>query len=357
MKAVIVAALAMPPPVTGQTVVNAHVVGLLESSGAKIRLIDISPKQYRRSIAYHAQRIFSVMAVPFVLAANRRSRPRTFYTVVDAGHGMIYTIVTSAAARLFGYRLFLHHHGASFLKTHTKRFEILSRVAGTAATHVVLSNAMAEDARGRYSFCRRFFVAHNASHVDDPGETEHLKKNKLAIGFLSNLSLEKGIDTVLDAFARVRASGVDACLFLAGPVADEAVEELVSASQRRFGDDVVRLGPVSGQVKEQFFKRLDVFLFPSRYKVEAQPMVVLEALSYGIPAIVTPQGYTAEICEPLGTVAEPSRYIDDVVAFVRRWISDQEFSITQRTLARRRFVNLKEDSRLELTQLVALMRS
>ncbi len=358
MSGSVVAAVALPPPVTGQNLVSARVVKLIELSAAKLRLVDISPKAYQKSTIYHLRRLLAVLKVPIVLAANLRPQPRSFYTIVDAGYGMIYTMTLCGISRLLGYRLFLHHHAASMTKQYQRRFATLSRIAGRNATHIVLSETMSEDLRRLYSTCQKVFVAHNAGHVDDPGDTLHEQRNrKVTLGFLSNLSLDKGIDTVLEAFARVRDSGVDALLYLAGPVTDSAVKALVTESQRRFGAGLVCLGPVRGDAKVQFFKNLDIFLFPSRYKIEAQPMVVLEALSYGVPAVVTPQGYTAEICERLGTVAEPSAYLEFVVSYVDRWRSEQGFACAQSAAARSCFTRLKEGSLRDLSQLVALITS
>jgi glycosyltransferase involved in cell wall biosynthesis len=352
----IVAALAMPPPVTGASMVSQRVIELLRRHGARVKLVDISPRQQRRSIVYHFRRLVRVCQVPFVLAARAWSGPRAFYMTVDAGYGMVYTIAICLAARVMGYRIFLHHHAGSVVQPGNGLFKVLCGVVGPDATHIVLSASMARDLQTQYGARRRTVIAHNAAYIDEPDQAIYpAVRPQLALGFLSNLSLAKGLDTVLDIVARVRASGIDAILYLAGPVTDPDASDLIDAAQRTLGGGIIRLGPVSGESKAQFFRDTDIFLFASRYKIEAQPLVVLEALSYGVPAIVTPQGYTGELVEPLGTVAEHSQFGNFVLAYVQRWTREADFGPAQRAAAHRRFISLRDDANLQLTLLADLM--
>ena len=51
--------------------------------------------------------------------------------------------------------------------------------------------------------------------------------------------------------------------------------------------------PVDGHEKEALFKQSDIFILPS-YS-EGFPLSVLEAMSYGLPLIVTPVGALPEV--------------------------------------------------------------
>jgi len=51
-------------------------------------------------------------------------------------------------------------------------------------------------------------------------------------------------------------------------------------------------GPVAGPAKTDLLQGTDVFLHTSRY--EGHPMAVLEALSFGIPCLLTPNTNVAE---------------------------------------------------------------
>ena len=322
-------------------------------TNVKLKLIDTSPRSHRRTVFYHLRRIAIVCLTPIVLGMNVWRSMRCLYTVVEPGHGMTYNFVIVGSARLFGYRIVLHHHAASYTKFYDKRFAMLCATAGKQAVHIALSEQMASDLTALYNVGRAV-VVHNAAHIQDPGEHPITPRTNLTIGFLSNLSLEKGVDTVLESFAAILADGWTARLILAGPIVDDDARVLIKEARAKYPDAIVELGAVSGSAKEAFFNSVDLFLFPSRYRLEAQPLVVLEALSHGIATLVTRQGYSGEIVEPLGTATDLSEFIDFTRQFVRAWSGKSDFATSQRKAARGRFLELAERSRKQNDQLLAL---
>jgi glycosyltransferase involved in cell wall biosynthesis len=355
--ALVVAPLALPPPVNGQALVNASIATMLTQSPGRVRLINISPKFFQRTIRYHLRRMAAITVTLFVLAANMRHARRRLYSVVEPGPGMLYNFLVVPVARFFGYALFLHHHASSYTKSRDWRFALLCGIAGRHATHIALSDEMARDLQALYRACRRVIVAHNASHVFDPGAYTVLHRERIfTLGFLSNLSLEKGLDDVLQSYDAIRSARLNARLILAGPVSDDSARDLIKKTNRKLGNAIVELGPVSGSAKQAFFEQIDVFLFPSRYRYEAQPLVVLEALSYGVPALVTQHGYMAEIVGPLSTATNASEFVVFATRFAEAWMRDPDFAATQRSAARARFEELAEISRHQTSQLLSLLK-
>jgi glycosyltransferase involved in cell wall biosynthesis len=148
----------------------------------------------------------------------------------------------------------------------------------------------------------------------------------MTIGHLSNLCFEKGIGTVLDIFAELRAKGLPVRLVLAGPARSKDVAALIDRARNEFGDAVVYCGAVHGEDKWAFFREIDIFLFPTRYKIEAQPVVVLEALSFGRPVIAYGRG-----CIPgmIGTEGGQVIDVDDpfvsqAVSILENWVHEPD---------------------------------
>jgi glycosyltransferase involved in cell wall biosynthesis len=355
---VVVAPLALPPPVNGQSLINASMVFRLRQITSAVRLINTSPRSRYRTFRYHLRRSAAVASIPFILAMNIPHNRRCLYTVVEPGHGMLYNFLVIAAARCFGYALFLHHHASSYTKYRDGRFALLCRLAGKRATHIALSEQMALDLRDQYRSCARVIVAHNACHIPDPGgHGLSCPRERLTVGFLSNLSVEKGLDIVLQSYEAIRSKGVMARLLLAGPVVDKLGRRLIDEAQGKFGGTIVELGAVAGPSKQAFFSELDFFLFPSRYRYEAQPLVVLEALSYGAPALVTRQGYAGELVEVLGTATQASGFAAIAADFAHAWISDPRFCLAQRGAARARFLELVGISQRQTAQFLSLLQA
>src|SRR5450759_4930665 len=89
--AFVVAALALPPPLHGQSLVNAETARRLEiMGGSAIRIFDISPGCATRGVTYHITRIRRGFYVGLKSLTAARGRPKSFYAVFEAGTEMVY---------------------------------------------------------------------------------------------------------------------------------------------------------------------------------------------------------------------------------------------------------------------------
>jgi glycogen synthase len=110
----------------------------------------------------------------------------------------------------------------------------------------------------------------------------------LTFGFLGRLGVDKGVETLLEAFTR--AAVADARLVVAGrgPL-DSAV--------RAAGPAVVAAGWVDAERKEALLDEVDCLVVPSQWKDPA-PVVVNEARGRGIPVIGAAIGGIPELVAP-----------------------------------------------------------
>lgn len=99
---------------------------------------------------------------------------------------------------------------------------------------------------------------------------------------IARLAPEKGIHGALDAFALMRARGVDAELHLIG---DGPLRNSLIAKCRELGvqDDVVFHGQLSDVEVFEELKRADVFFLASL--MEGLPIVIMESLAAGVPVV------------------------------------------------------------------------
>jgi glycosyltransferase involved in cell wall biosynthesis len=127
--------------------------------------------------------------------------------------------------------------------------------------------------------------------------------------FLGNLYHTKGTHVLVRATALLRDRGVCCRVVLAGaePGGDES-ERLHRLVGELGLDEIVELpGPCYGDDKHRRMVEADVFCFPTFYEAEAMPLVVLEAMAYGLPVVSTSwravpsmvvEGETGHLVEP-----------------------------------------------------------
>ena len=250
-------------------------------------------------------------------AGNER---RHLYVLAAGGLGNLYNAVCLAAGRLLGYRLFIDHHSFSYLDRYDPVFGVLVRLAGPTAVHFVRCRRMARQLGDLYHRVGPIEIAPNLGPAPEPppdraGDPER----PLVLGHLGNLSHNKGLDLVLAVACRARREGLPVRLVLAGPAKPADMPLILGA------DGVDYRGPVIGDDKLRFFKEIDVFLFPSRYRIETQPLVLVEATAYGVPVIATGRGCITDDFSPgAHVIVAPD---DDFVAIalerLRNWTSDR----------------------------------
>jgi glycosyltransferase involved in cell wall biosynthesis len=147
-----------------------------------------------------------------------------------------------------------------------------------------------------------------------------LPQNAKIILFLGRVTDQKGVVELLQAFALVQERCPDTYLLIAGPLVGEygnTVTNLASMNERR----IRVLGPVFGNDKYDLFKSASLFVTLS--KNEGLSFAALEALSFGVPVVLTADSNLPEVedfgagtittCEPGRAACEISKMLLDPV--------------------------------------------
>jgi glycosyltransferase involved in cell wall biosynthesis len=336
----------------GRALVNQAVVDALSTACVPLKAIDTSPGTLRRDPIYYARRIasFALKAIPTILGAEGD----VVYTDVEPGPGMWFNLVVILFGRTKRLGIVLHHHSALYTKAFERRFDWVSRLAGKRALHIVLDEFMARDIEAKYP--HGVAIVHNASHVARPARLER-NHQWLTCGFLSNLSSEKGLEVFLDCLRSARAAGLNLQAILAGPPTTREAEQTIADAKLEFGGMLSVLGPVANSRKEAFFRSIDIFLFPTFYRIEAQPLVILEAMSYGVTVVSSDQGYCAELVGEAGASAPIADFKRTAISFLARCSEDSEYLQTMRTKTQARFERLKAEGEVQKNDMIGLMMS
>lgn len=327
-----------PPPVHGASLVTVRLAERLRSAMA-VTTRDISPGT-ARGLAYHFARLCRVLAAAgAIVAAPRRV---WIYLSADGGSGLIYGLLLATAARLAGKRVIVHHHSFAYINRRSRLMAALATVAGDAALHLALCPRMAERLTAFYPRARNVTVLSNAVFFSPPDFPATPSAGPLRLGHLSNLSPEKGLDDVIALQERLRAAGLSTRLALAGPIASARDAARVAAAVAASNGGIVHVGPLYGEAKERFLSELDVFLFPSRYVNEAEPLVVFEALAHGLPVLAYDRGCIAEQLGGQGGVAVAANapFAGEAAARLADWAQDRAALAAARAAARQRMADL-----------------
>ncbi|MBK8807287.1 MAG: glycosyltransferase family 4 protein [Bacteroidales bacterium] len=143
------------------------------------------------------------------------------------------------------------------------------------------------------------------------------KEDSFTIGFVGRLDIHtKGLDLLMEAFLFFQKSHPNSRLWLIGEGEGRALIERFIREQKI--KNVVLWGKKFGEEKDALIQKMHVFAHPSRN--EGMPTAVLEALSLGVPTIVTHatnigdyvHEYNAGIVIPDGNPAELFRAMESL---------------------------------------------
>jgi glycosyltransferase involved in cell wall biosynthesis len=311
-----------PPPVGGAAKNNLLIYESLVALGLDVEKIDTAAKGYalhRRTFSFHIERIRRNLQA-FFRARKLSHHSAVLYIVPDGGAGLYYSLAQIAGSAARYGRVVLHHRTYQYIDSPKYAMKMIVQLAPGKMVHVFLSDGMADEFQAKYGKVD-YIVASNARFVEREASSAPQMRiaGPLRIGHLSNLCAEKGFFDVCAAFDLLRSSNLEVELHLAGPVIEPAVEVRLNSLLEQYGDAVKYVGKINGDAKRDFYRGLDLFLFPTRFRQEAAPNVVYEALAAGVPSLGTNKGCLAEMLpEPLGKVAEnPEDFPSLVLDFVR----------------------------------------
>lgn len=307
-----------PPPVHGS---SKNLLAITEEIEVlvDVKRISISPSTLNRDIKYHCNKCLKVIKGLFQLFITKQDR---VYTTADAGFGMFYTLFFILIVKLKKIDLVIHHRSFAYIDKENNLMKILYKLTKNNC-HVFLCSCMKDKYETLYGKVKDVLIVSNAKQVE-PATSINMRKDSLKLGYLSNLTKEKGFDIFLDVFEELMVDGVDVEILIAGPASDSDSKTRLNKVLKKYSN-VKYFGPVYGDDKIKFFSSLDVFVFPTDYKNEAQPNVLFEAMAYGNVILSTNKGcISSDISSKTGMVTDAHDFKDKTVLFLKALASNNE---------------------------------
>lgn len=257
-----------------------------EAQGAHINRIRSSmpfKTAHAEGIRYYLKRFVHSFEVSLRMIWQVR-RHDTIYMVPDGGLGiylnLIFVLILSLYSRGF---VWLHHRNYRKMVTKSKSMSIILWLLGDRQRHIFLEEKQAHFFNNTYGSDADYFVVSNAAICDvEAAHPAYLDTYyPITIGYLSNLNNEKGFDVVAQVFPKLAKVFPHVQFRLAGAPTDSKAAAELEKLKNIMGSRMSYVGHITGVDKEHFFSSLDIFLFPTRFRHEAQPNVLFEAMAKG----------------------------------------------------------------------------
>lgn len=330
-----------PPPLHGMSAVNLSLYNHLTAKGWTVKKIDTAPTTLKRDLLSRLTRLKKLfIAWHYILRTN--TNHEIFYISLSGGWGQIYDLVSLFLARLKKYPCVLHHHSYAYLIKRSALTTLLIQIAGKKAIHVVLSTKMRCIFQNLYGLTNNTVVLSNLAfyHFDCHFRT---RTSVQKIGFLSNITKSKGGETVIQLAYDIKKKRIPIDIVLAGPCSEEDLEYKLQNAM--LASKLDWLGSVYGDQKKSFFTDIDVFIFPTQYENEAEPLVIWEALAAGIPVISYQRGSIGEQVGKAGVLIPIEEdFIPYALNIFDRWVANPDEYIRYVQHAQEHYIFQKSQS-------------
>lgn len=307
-----------PPPVHGFALINEAMKKLILESEPSSVVYDLSSYALSRTPTVIFSRFVKfIVNYPKYLSSSIFNKYHTHYIGLSGGLGQFYDILFLLIARITQQRIFIHHHSFSYLNKKKIATYLTIWMAGRKATHIVLCNKMKNNLQ-EYRKILSYTVQSNSGFLIYKNATFQNNRQLKTIGFLGNISIKKGIKKFFKTLEKLNSRQIIG--LIGGPFQD-SISENYTRKELKNNSYITYLGPIYNEDKDNFFNNIDVLLMPSILE-EAEPIVIHEAMSHGIPVIAFNKGCIAEIAEHDPGLIVDSNFSNNAAKLINEWIDN-----------------------------------
>ena len=353
----LILALPFGPPVHGMSVIADALFNKLEERGVKYIKIPSQPwfahRLYGTALWTIIKVAYSALFCLALIVNCVHKRPTGIYLFLQGGVGQVLDLPIYLIARIFGLPIFIHHHSFSYIVSESFVMRLSNIFMGKLATHIFLCKCMYEEFTKIYSpSYLKYCIVSNVVFLEEKSIREENAGNPFTLGYLSNITSDKGIRKFIECFDNVSQSVIVNAL-VAGRCDDLEIKKML-LTKSGCNDSFNYIGPAYDEAKDDFFDSIDVLIFPTEYKTEADPVVILEALQRGIPVVSYSRGCIEQTLNLIGGLA-----IDQDADFVKlaseeiiAWISSPLRYRAEVTLIENKFKAFRNQHSGSLNDLV-----
>lgn len=284
-----------------------------------------------------------------------------YFTIAHSKMGNIRDLLILKELIRKNKKIIIHYHGGYFRELFSKMSSLQKKLNLMVFKKIDIVIVLGESLKRNFTnlvsehkirVCENY--VESKSLLDDEefiSKIDILKrKDKLDILYLSNFIKTKGYYEVLNVARRFNSSDVD--FHFAGDFFSSSdKEEFLDFIKSHNINNVFYYGVVDGKEKKELIKKCDVFILPTYYHIEGQPISLIESMANGLTVITTNHaGIPDIVTTDNGYIVEP-KSINDIELAIQDILSHKDklisYGYNNRNYALQSFKEIDYIKRLE----------
>jgi len=301
----LLAVLHLPPPIHGASMVGQYIKdSVLLNDTFETTFVNLTTSASIDDIG----KGFFKKLVPFFKLYFRvfnlllKNKYDLCYMTINAkGVAFYKEMIVVLIVKMFKVKIIYHYHNKGIKDSKGNWLNnILYKYQFRNAKAILLSPLLYDDIssylpHSNVSFCPNGIVERKESTLK---QFNKFKNTIPEILFLSNMMETKGVYCLLDACTLLHKKDFDFTVNFVGAESDITANDFNAYVKKNdLQNKAFYLGKKYGDEKNVFFENSNVFVLPTYYHNECFPLVILEAMSYGLSCISTNEGAIPEIID------------------------------------------------------------
>jgi len=287
----------LPPPHHGQSIM---IENLVQQKGIKDQIIflnlskseDINEvSKFNVSKVWH---LFGLIISIFKILKKENIKAIYYPPSGDKMVPFIRDVIMLSFLRMFDKKIIFHFHSMGYKESYEKGSIFRRFLMERIYTDIDLCVCLSKSNLGELRFLEprnTKIIPYGIEDIYKKDFSETTKSNKkdnpVKLLYLGNIYKSKGVSMLLDATNDLFQQGYYFEVNFIGGIKDESYRKEIENHPAYKNESVNFLGIKTGQEKWDYFNESDIFCFPTFYENENFPVVLIEAMQFGLPIIST----------------------------------------------------------------------
>ena len=284
-----------PPPYHGQAVATKQLFDH-EWSGHQIHFLRMNYSSSESQVGrFSIRKVFHLFYLTFKsLIILIRRYPCTLYYIPASPNlvPILRDVFFLIIVRPFSRGTIFHYHAGGLPEyVSSSKFPIrfLAKLAlAKPSLGIEVSNSQMKESN-YFSAERRVVIPNGLDVPVEEFSHENSEGMRKRILFIAGLRRSKGVLDIIETARKIREKRSDFIIDIAGSWQEPETESLFKSeiSKYKLEDFITLHGRVAGDDKWKLYSLADIFFFPSYYESENFPLVLIEAMAFGLPIVST----------------------------------------------------------------------
>lgn len=311
----------VPPPIHGESMaINSIITSTTINDKFGITVINTNRKKVDKAGKFQLLKVIQDLKILHLV--KKQKNDISYISISQTKLGLLRDLLIIYFASKTSKKIITHLHGNNLGNTIDNFPVLLNRFKKSILRKVDIGIVLGDNLKNNYrNLVEDVRIVHNGVPEDFISDDDfdfatNSRKNKdvVQVLYLSNLIESKGFLILSKAISNLVKKGYKVKLVLAGAIHDnENYEELLKLiKENNLENYITYRGLIVGDEKKQLLLESDIMVLPTSYKIEGQPLSLIEGMAAGLPIISTDIGCIGEMVKNNGILIDDNPTITKV---------------------------------------------